>query len=174
MSFARIETHQAPRVPERIQATVGDIALTWNAMHVAIFYIFAALTGLDKNLASAVFYTLKADSAQRDITKAAAMVRLSENAPAEADLRQKIKDLLRDIGKFAGPRNGAVHAAIVWDGSGTARVNPFNPAPTDSPRRGLFHRLNLEAANLDRLAERAADIFNETAELLELPPEFLG
>ncbi|HEX4739383.1 MAG TPA: hypothetical protein VH331_17685 [Allosphingosinicella sp.] len=163
-----------PHVSRQFEAKVGEIAMTWNGMHVAIFCLFAAVTRLKRAQAAAIFYALKADSAQRDITRAAAVARLSTRKGAAAQqLSQRITSLFDDIGRYAGIRNGIVHGALVFDQFGYGAVDPFNPPSVTSPKHRLFGHLDREATRIDELAERTVAIFNETAEFLKLPPKFL-
>jgi hypothetical protein len=115
------------------QATlIGQVVLEWNHMHDMIFHSFWQLSGMSREQAQAVFYALKADSAQRDITAALAKVRLSEYP----DLQATFLTLIKQAGQLNGERNAAIHTT--W----TVSVPDYKIEP--SPSAPPHGKLNVE------------------------------
>jgi hypothetical protein len=96
---------------EKHAAMLGKVSLAWNDVHSMVFAIFADLTGMSWERAEAIFFSLKADQAQRDITLAVmADVLSTEN---DLPLKELGTALLGQIGSLAGERNVATHAMWV-------------------------------------------------------------
>jgi hypothetical protein len=73
---------------------IGRVSMAWNSIQYVIFLLFTKLSGLPADKAEAVFFTLKADTAQRDITAKVGAVAL-ESQPA---LLTQFTDLMKDVG----------------------------------------------------------------------------
>jgi hypothetical protein len=91
--------------------TIGTVAATWNSAQESLFFAFVALMRMQKPEAEAIFFTLKADSAQRDITDALAKVVLAENS----DLLKRVSSSIKSMNLLAGERNAAIHT--MWRSS---------------------------------------------------------
>jgi hypothetical protein len=95
----------------RHAALIGGVSLAWNDVHSMVLFIFADLSGMPWERAEAVYFALKADQAQRDITIALIQTVLaSEN---DRPLRELGSKLMGQIGGLAGDRNLANHAMWV-------------------------------------------------------------
>lgn len=115
------------------QATlIGRVTLEWNHVCDMVFHTFWQLSGMELEQARAVFYALKADSAQRDITSAIARVRLKD----DPKLCMRFLDVLRKIGQISGERNAAIHTT--W----TVSVPDFVIVP--SPKAPPHGKLNVD------------------------------
>lgn len=84
-------------------ALVGRVCLAWNQAHYAVYHLFETLTGATSSWE--IFWTVKADSAQRDITLAAANHLLQK----QPDLLTPLKKTFSELGGLAGERNAIVH-----------------------------------------------------------------
>ena len=51
-------------------ALVGHITLAWSNIHSEVFAIFSLLCGMEGRRSEAIFFALKSDASQRDITLA--------------------------------------------------------------------------------------------------------
>lgn len=154
---------------------VGQVALDWNQLHLIVYCLFVGFTGMKPHIASAVFYSQRADAGQRDMTRDAALARLAENAgePNYDAMQVRIRSLFKKIGVAAGQRNAAIHGAILFDEAGNCTPDPFNPPKADTPKLD-WHRAPSEyLKTLDEIALEAVDLFNDAASLLEWPPEVL-
>jgi hypothetical protein len=100
---------------------VGMVAVSWNGAQESLYLMFVVLMGLRKPEAEAIFFTLKADSAQRDITRELAKAVLAHNA----DLLKRTTEAINAFDRLAGERNAAIHT--MWHasiGEGTVRPSP--------------------------------------------------
>jgi hypothetical protein len=88
-------------------AMLGHVSLAWNDCHFMVFNIFHTLSGMAWMQAQAVFFALKADQAQRDIT--AALLQSALGTPSGAAILERGTQLLGQIGGLAGERNAATH-----------------------------------------------------------------
>src|SRR5216684_2202670 len=64
---------------EEHAAMIGRVAVAWNDVQFAVSQIFWLLSGMPQKRAHAVFFALRTDAAQRDITNAAALDVLSDD-----------------------------------------------------------------------------------------------
>jgi hypothetical protein len=87
-------------------ALVGRVSIAWNDVQFEIFKLFAAVSGMPEVRAEAVFFALRNDRSQRDITLAAALNALLDNG----DLFSRCEAAINDAGKLSGERNAVMHA----------------------------------------------------------------
>jgi hypothetical protein len=98
---------------------IGAVAITWGGAQESLFMVFCELADIPRPHADAIFFALKADSAQRDITVGLAEQVLTEEPHLLAELRR----LITLMGKSAGERNAAIHT--MWRADREAeRVGP--------------------------------------------------
>lgn len=81
--------------PEKFEAydadfsrLVGDIAVTYNKCQGYVFRIFWSLNGMTRDKAKAVFFSVRSDSSQRDMTKA--LITSTNLESGDADIRQQV------------------------------------------------------------------------------------
>ncbi len=91
---------------------IGAITIVWNDAHEQVFKLFWYFSGMSKDQAEAVFFSLRADSSQRDITKS--IIRKHPNHPEEHKAHA-IK-WITTLDKKSGERNAATHT--MWDSKG--------------------------------------------------------
>jgi hypothetical protein len=84
-------------------ALVGHVTLAWSNIHSQVFRIFALLCGMTGRQSEAIFFALKSDASQREITLAVINETLSE------PLRKKGTVIFGRINGLAGERNLAAH-----------------------------------------------------------------
>lgn len=87
---------------------IGRVTLAWTHVQYIMFLLFTEITRLPPDAAEGIFFSLKADSAQREITLAVADTLLGDTP----SLRDRVKITLREIGNLAGQRNAAAHT--IW------------------------------------------------------------
>lgn len=88
-------------------AMLGRVTLAWNDCHYAVFHIFHDLSGMTWEKSQAVFYSLKADRAQRQATIALMKeVLASDNDQGVFEVGQ---NLLNRLDGLADERNLATH-----------------------------------------------------------------
>lgn len=108
---------------------IGMVTVAWNGAQENVFRLFHLLSGMPKPMAEAVFFSLKADSAQRDITRAVC----EHTTELNEKYRQNAIDLIVKLDKLAGQRNAAVHT--MWDDD-AARRGSITP----STKHAAHHR----------------------------------
>jgi hypothetical protein len=86
-------------------AVLGHVAVAWNDVHWMLYRVFHTLSGMSDNQAKAVFFTLKADSNQRDIVTALGTITLQ----SRPDELAQFTLLMRRINLVGGHRNAAIH-----------------------------------------------------------------
>jgi hypothetical protein len=95
---------------EAYTLAVGKVAYAWNYLHEKLGQLFAVVSGAERNVALAIWYSTESDRGQRKMLEAAVngtMPSRWEKLPkAPADL----KWLLGRVNGLAEDRNNAVHA----------------------------------------------------------------
>lgn len=110
--FAELKRKTA--IYDRHALLIGQVNMVWNDVQTEIFLMFRELSGMPWASADAVFFAVRTDAAQRDMTSALAKQVLSNKPEALKETLQ----LINEIGLLAGQRNAAIHTAwIVEDGS---------------------------------------------------------
>ena len=91
---------------------IGSVVIAYNKIHWVISVLFVAFSGMPAEEARDVFFALKSDRLQRDITLAAGKTALAGH-PA---LWERFETTLEKVNELAGERNAAVHTmwAIDW------------------------------------------------------------
>lgn len=131
---------------------IGHVTISWNTTQSLVFAIFGSLSRLSHDEAQAIFFALKADTAQRDITRDLGKVVLAKDAA----LHSEFSSVFADLQTLSGERNAAIHT--IW--SVLANEGKLMPAPFFPHHRSLqpertaeqFAELNLKiGAIVDRL-----------------------
>ena len=86
---------------------VGQINVAWGDLQFWVYTIFRYLID-DAMRAKAIFFTIRSDSTQRDITAALVDLALPHALPKE--LRKDARTLFSEIQRISGHRNDAIHA----------------------------------------------------------------
>jgi hypothetical protein len=129
-------------------ALVGHVTLAWSNIHSQVFRIFALLCGTTKRQSEAIFFALKSDASQREITLAVINETVSE------PLRDKGKAIFGRINGLAGDRNLAAHT--MW-----ATLMPAGMIiPNPSVRRPSRLKDDFEL-QFQTLIERLRELFRE-------------
>jgi hypothetical protein len=61
-------------------AAVGKVAHAWNYLHEQLGVLFVAVTGMERNVALSIWYSVRSDRAQREMLKAAVYATNSERS----------------------------------------------------------------------------------------------
>jgi hypothetical protein len=136
---------------------IGMVAVSWNGAQESLYLLFVVLMGLKKPEAEAIFFTLKADSAQRDITRELAKVILASNA----DLSKRTTDAITAFDKLSGERNAAIHT--MWHAS--------IPEATITPSPHARHHGSLKPDHRAQFLELADKLSDLESLLFELARE---
>lgn len=105
-----------PELIERYAKLIGNVAIEWNTAQYALYNLFETLTG--SKSAWSIFWGLRSDSTQRDITISAAKSWLNMD---KNGLGPEVIRIVGELGKLAGERNAALHmpwgiAMDDWEG----------------------------------------------------------
>jgi hypothetical protein len=137
---------------------LGRVTIAWNRLQYIFFLIFTALSGMPVGKAQAVYFTLKADTAQRDITAKVAAVAL-KSRPV---LLERFTKIMKAVNDLAGQRNAATHT--IWDIEETSGM--VEPTP------GAKHHGSLEEDFADQFRRLEASLGRHYSDLVELQREF--
>lgn len=153
-----------PFVNDRLQKAVGKLALTWNQATYIVYAMFVGFSGMPAPLAAKAFYSLKADSAQRDMTRAMAEhILLQAGTESDRALLNRIIKCFDSVQKFAAVRNGAIHGTVVFDKFGIIAIDPRNPARENQRKHDLFKDPEAVQSELNALISELADVANASA-----------
>lgn len=130
---------------------IGQITMQWTTVQVAISYLFRRLSGLDPTRADAIFFCIKSDTTQREMTLALARKVLTPLP----ELLEKLEKTFDKIGRYSGERNAAAHAmwVIKWP------EGVVIPHPGSSHHRRL--KVNDHQKQFDRLLKNLGSVLNE-------------
>lgn len=136
---------------------VGTVACAWNGAQESLYLMFVALMGMRKAEAEAIFFALKADSAQRNVTRDLANVVLAANTA----LLKRTKDVINALGDLGGERNAAVHT--MWRAS--VETSSIGPSPL------VKHHGALKPNHRTQFFELARKLVDLEGTLMELADE---
>ena len=91
-------------------AAVGKVAHAWDYLHEKLGVLFIAVTGMERNLALSIWYSVTNDHFQREMLKAAVSATNSERSTNLPKAPDDLKWLLDRAEEVADARNNAVHA----------------------------------------------------------------
>jgi hypothetical protein len=136
---------------ERNALAIGQITMQWTTIQVAISYLFRRLSGLDKTRAETIFFGVRSDTNQREMTLALARTVLR----GEPELLARLDKVFDRIGRYSGERNAAAHALWVVK-MPEGRVMPY---PTVSHHRRL--KVDDHEKQFERLLSNLSKVFRE-------------
>lgn len=113
-------TNHAERELGEHARLIGQVTIAWNDVHHLVYLTFEQLSGLSEEMAESLFFSLRSDAGQRDLTMAAARVALQ----ADPERLKALTTIINGVGKLAAIRNEAIHTAWAVDFlfSGTGKV----------------------------------------------------
>jgi hypothetical protein len=134
---------------------IGRVTMQWTTIQAAIAQLFRRLSGLDASRSEAIFFAVKSDSSQRDMTLALARIALNEHH----ELLRRLIKLFNLLGDLSGERNAVTHA--MW------AVKMPEGRVTPMPRRGQHRRLKIEdhRAQFDTLLRDLSQMFRDLVKL---------
>ena len=162
--FAGMENKSLP-VGLLDAATIGLVLVTWNSVHSTVHSIFVHLSSLGLEAANAIFFTLKQDRAQRDITRALAKVRLA----AHDALATRLNKLFNEIDELGGERNAVAHT--LWEGPTNEGFEPYRFAVHHGALDLGDYREQFTALNekLMRIGRDLTVVYHQIVPLFPLP-----
>lgn len=118
------ESPHKPVSKKALAAWLGEFTMTWNDIHFSLFFILWRLMSKDSMRSEAIFFALRSDRAQRDLTTRTAKAVLGP----WPDLCKRLIAAIERIGKLNGRRNDFIHAMWIADHPGVTEVwQPSSP-----------------------------------------------
>jgi hypothetical protein len=154
-------------------AAVGRVAYAWNYLHERLGVLFVAVTGMERNVALSIWYSVKSDRAQRDMLKAAIDATNSERSTKWPEAPDDLKWLLERANELAEARNNAVHApcSLYINGSASQmRASFFDGNPRAKNLMGK--ELLVEFTWCERFAEALSRFAEMMGPAIALPDRF--
>ena len=109
-------------------AAVGRVAHAWNYLHEKLGQLFVAVTGADRGIILAVWYSTPNDRAQRRMLRAAINASAADKwEPRLPTARDDLLWLVKEADELAGARDNAVHVpcSTYTDSKGTGMFAAF-------------------------------------------------
>lgn len=131
---------------------IGRITIRWNELQELVYMMFDEMLYHDPR-GHAIFFAVKSDSAQRDMTIASFESVFGRNHALASEMRT----LFAEIGKAAGRRNDAVHTQWL--------ISTKVPGGIHVPRHSRLHgkdaKVELETclSEIDALYERVSNLW---------------
>ena len=121
--------HQGEAEWRQLYEKIGHIVVMINTAHWCVFEMMGILLNSSRDDTTPIYYSLKADSAQRDLTLAIAADRLT--LPGEQDLLKRVSKAINDLGVAGGTRNAFIHThwSMVHSGGGRSFTFEGKPHP---------------------------------------------
>lgn len=104
---------------DKLHSLIGRIVVVTNSAHWCVFEMMGILLNTSREDTTPIYYSLKADAAQRDLTKAIATDVLADSR--ESDLLARVNSAIDELGKAAGIRNAFIHSHWTMEHSSEGR-----------------------------------------------------
>ncbi len=95
------------KIYDDLAKSIGRASMVWNDVQSEVFFLFKKLSKMDLSSAEAVFFAVKTDASQREMTAALAKIELKDD-PNNLD---RVLNNLKEAGNLAAQRNVAIHTA---------------------------------------------------------------
>jgi len=104
----------AQRALNEFAKTIGMVTIKYNEAQAAVLVIFVLLSDLNRDVARTLFFSVKSDAGQRDMTIALANTKLAETHPED---RRNVVAAIENLSSLSGERNAAIHTMWYLDES---------------------------------------------------------
>lgn len=101
-------SEEVPNVRNEFAESIGELNLAWTGAHDFVYRIFQDVSGLTEKQARAIFFSIRSDSLQREITKKVVQATLQDG-----EYVKPVEELAHILGRLkeqASVRNETVHA----------------------------------------------------------------
>ena len=143
---------------------IGRVVISWNEVQWMVYRLFVTFSAMPPQQAQDVFFSLRSDASQRDLTLAAGKSALATHPK----LWQKFRTAMCDIGTLAGERNAAIHTMWgfnFYEALAGASLLSFGPMADTTPHKSLKDDFTAQCNELrDELNKHfltLADIYKE-------------
>ena len=146
-------------------AAVGKVAHSWNFLHERLGGLFADVTGMDRNIALAIWYSTESDRSQDNMLKAAIAASPDDRwLPRLPNAKAELLWMIERVINLAEARNNAIHAPcsfVIDSGSHQMAASIFSGHKRAKNLLGKklleeFEWCERRAEALSRFADRAS------------------
>lgn len=101
-------TEKTPDVRSQLAQSIGELNLAWTSAHDFVYRIFEDVTGLTEAQARGIFFSIRSDALQREITKKVVRATLTDSD--DDNPVEKLSHALGRLGGHATARNETIHS----------------------------------------------------------------
>lgn len=105
---------QASKALDEFAMTLGHVTIKYNEAQAFVLHIFINLSGAERHIARTMFFSMKSDSGQREMTVAMARVVMVDDRGI-TDECKRVVAAIENLSKLAGERNAAIHTMWYLD-----------------------------------------------------------
>jgi len=98
---------------EAYTAALGKVAYSWNFLLERLVRLFVVVSGMDRNIAHAIWYSSDSDRTQQLMLKAAIEASAENRWPRHPKAKDDLKYLITEAMNLGDSRNNAVHAPCI-------------------------------------------------------------
>jgi hypothetical protein len=123
---------RASKALDKFATTLGHVTIKYNEAQAFVLHIFINLSGAERHVARAMFFSMKSDAGQRDMTIAMARSLMVDDDYKETAECKQVVSAIEGLSKLAGERNAAIHTMWYLDSESVGDSPPdywFIPDP---------------------------------------------
>lgn len=153
----------ASKALDKFATTLGHVTIKYNEAQAFVLNIFINLSGAERHVARAMFFSIKSDAGQREMTIAMARALMVDDDDAETDECRRVVSAIEALSKLAGERNAAIHTMWYLDSEdGETPDSPPDywmiPDPNSIPHPRLQDDVEKQFTTLIEKLEHAKDM----------------
>lgn len=126
---------RASKALDQFAKTLGHVTIKYNEAQAFVLFIFSNLLGSERHMAKTLFFSMKSDTGQREMTVALVKALMGEALPDDC---REIVGAIENLSSLSGERNAAIHT--IWyldEDDGSPPEYWFVPDPNTVPHRKL-------------------------------------
>lgn len=156
---------------ERLASAAGKVTLAWGSIHGAVFGIFWMSSGMSQEQAEDIYFSIRSDSLQREVTLKSAGHFLADHD----QIRSELKSIFRRIDNLASHRNSVVHT--IWQKmdwqreGGPPRQHVWISSP--HPQRKSSYNFDLTNQFVAKFDKAESDLWAISSELKAMNAQIL-
>lgn len=153
---------RASKAFDKFAKTLGYVTIKYNEAQAFVLHIFINLSGAERHVARTMFFSMKSDAGQREMTIAMARVLMVDDEGKETEECKRVIAAIESLSKLAGERNAAIHTMWYLDGEvGESADSPpeywMIPDPNSIPHPKLQQDVEKQFVALIKKLEAAKD-----------------
>jgi hypothetical protein len=161
---------------EAYTLVVDKVSYAWNYLHEKLGRLFVVISGADRNIALAIWYSTDNDRAQRKMLRAAIAATKVERWKTLPKAEENLKWLLDRLDKVSDDRNNAIHAPCslyiggTEDGGSEMGASFFHGHPRAKNLQGK--KLLIEFDWCERYAETLSQFTGQVETAVAFPDQY--